>query len=68
MEQTRERYKWSICSTCKFLSFCQLTTDKKNISSCSEYIHYMEGYKKMSLFERTQGMMPKANEELNNSY
>lgn len=32
----------SICSTCKYVSDCVLTTDKSNISSCSEYIHQFE--------------------------
>lgn len=37
-----KNYKRSICSTCSFLSFCSLTTDKSNIHSCSEYEHYLE--------------------------
>lgn len=54
MEQIRKRYKGSICSTCEFLSFCGLTMDKANISSCSEYVHYLHGQKKVSLYERSQ--------------
>lgn len=32
----------SICSTCRYLSTCVLTTDKSNISSCSEYVHRLD--------------------------
>ncbi|KAB5485289.1 MAG: hypothetical protein DSY83_08255 [Flavobacteriia bacterium] len=66
MEQIRKEYKWSICSTCTFLSFCELTKDKSNISSCSEYIHYMDGHKKKSLFERSQNNVSRTKKEFNN--
>jgi hypothetical protein len=32
----------SICSTCRFIADCVLTTDKSNISSCSDYVHNLE--------------------------
>ncbi len=32
----------SICSTCRYISDCVLTTDKSTISSCSEYVHQLE--------------------------
>ena len=32
----------SICSTCRYLPNCVLTTDKSNISSCSEYVHRLD--------------------------
>lgn len=34
-----KEYLRSICSTCRYLPNCALTTDKTNISSCSEYVH-----------------------------
>ncbi len=38
----RQKYNRSICSTCRFISFCELTTDKSNITSCSDYEHYLD--------------------------
>lgn len=40
----------SICSTCSYVSDCVLTTDKSNISSCSEYIHQLEKNEEPSPF------------------
>lgn len=37
-----KNYKRSVCSTCSYVSFCSLTTDKSNISSCSEYLHRLD--------------------------
>lgn len=37
-----KKYPRSICSTCINLSHCMLTTDKSNISSCSEYVHLLD--------------------------
>lgn len=38
----RYKYNRSICSTCRFISICELTTDKSNITVCSEYEHYLD--------------------------
>lgn len=32
----------SICSTCRYLPNCVLSSDKSNISSCSEYVHRLD--------------------------
>lgn len=68
MEQFRDGFKGSLCSTCIFLPNCGLTKDKYNISSCSEYIHEMEGKKKISLYQRLQSSVSKENKILNNCY
>lgn len=34
--------KRSLCSTCKFLVDCSLTTNHNDINSCSEYVHQRE--------------------------
>lgn len=35
-------YKRSICSTCRHATYCSLTSDMSNISSCSEYVHRLD--------------------------
>lgn len=50
----RQWYNRSICSTCSFLSFCVMTTDKSNITSCSEYEHYMDSKQKEIAIEPGQ--------------
>ncbi|MCK0132327.1 hypothetical protein MWU59_12520 [Flavobacteriaceae bacterium F08102] len=30
-------YQRSICSTCEHISYCVITTDKRNVLSCSEF-------------------------------
>ncbi|CAM4285638.1 hypothetical protein ZONE111905_12775 [Zobellia nedashkovskayae] len=35
-------YNRSICSTCRYVSHCVITTNKNAISSCSEYIHLFD--------------------------
>ena len=37
-----EKLYRSICSTCIHASYCVLTTNKSNISSCSEYVHKLD--------------------------
>lgn len=36
------KYNRSICSTCKYMMDCVLTTNKSKISSCSEYMHIFD--------------------------
>ncbi len=35
-------YKRSICSTCRYVTHCVITTNKNTINSCSEYVHLFE--------------------------
>lgn len=39
---TMKNYKRSICSSCTHVPYCSITTYMGNISSCSEYRHYLD--------------------------
>ena len=41
----RRKFNRSICSTCQYMSFCEITTDKSSITMCSEYDHYLDEVK-----------------------
>ncbi|MUH37146.1 hypothetical protein D9O36_14935 [Zobellia amurskyensis] len=47
-------YSRSICSTCRYVTHCIITTNKNAISSCSEYVHFFdkEPIEKMFLIRR----------------